>query len=139
MTSAFFNKISTNNSLATGLDSSLLYNTSTSLTTLGLGIGRETRYAQTLLPFEEIYELMSADLTYNIFNESVSGKSFTGPGLLAKFSLYKKFSDYMSLGTQFTYNLASVKRAAEVDTETSSSRALTLSYLTLGFDLSFYL
>jgi hypothetical protein len=139
ITNGIFNKITTNNPTATGLTSDQLVDTKSSMTTIGVGIGRETRYAQTLLPFKDIYELMAANLTYNIYKENTSGKSFTGPGMIAKFSLYKRFSDYFSAGTQFTYNLAVVKRTQDPDTETSSIRSLTMSYLTLGFDLSFYL
>lgn len=139
ITNGLFNKITTNNPTATGLTNDQLVGTKSSMTTIGVGIGRESHYAQSLLPFNDIYELMAADLTYNIYKESTSGKSFTGPGMIAKFSLYKKFSDYFSAGTQFTYNLAVVKRSSDDNTENSSVRSLTMSYLTVGFDLSFYL
>lgn len=138
-TRGLFGKLTKNNATATGLSDAQLADTTSTLLTLGVGVAHETRYAQTLLPFTDIYELMAANLTYNVFNEPTSSKSFTGPGILAKFSVYKRFSDYFSAGTQFTYNLAVVKRAQDVETETSSVRSLTLSYLTVGFDLSFYL
>jgi hypothetical protein len=104
-----------------------------------VGVGRETRYAQTLLPFNDIYELMAANITYNSYKEDYSGRTFSGPGILAKFSVYKKFNEYFSAGAHFNYNLAVVKRAAENDEETNSQRSLTLGFLTLGFDISFYL
>lgn len=139
ITSGIFNKISTNNPSATGLTDVQLAETKSSLTTFGVGIERISQYTQSLLPFKNLYEFVAADVTYNIFKESTSGKSFSGPGILAKFVLYNNFSEYFSAGTQLSYNLASVKRAAELDTETSSNRSLTLSYLTVGFDISFYL
>lgn len=138
-TSGLFSKLTTNNPSATTLSDEQLADTKSTHLSIGVGIGRETRYTQTLLPIAEIYELMAANLTYNIFKEPTSTKSFTGPGMMAKFSVYKKFSDYVSAGTQFTYNLAVVKRAQDFDTESSSASSLTLSYLTIGFDLSFYL
>lgn len=138
-TSGLFSKLTTNNPSATTLSDEQLADTKSTHLSIGVGIGRETRYTQTLLPISEIYELMAANLTYNIFKEPTSTKSFTGPGMMAKFSVYKKFSDYVSAGTQFTYNLAVVKRAQDFDTESSSASSLTLSYLTIGFDLSFYL
>lgn len=138
-TSGLFSKLTTNNPSATTLTDEQLADTKSTHLSIGVGIGRETRYTQTLLPISEIYELMAANLTYNIFKEPTSTKSFTGPGMMAKFSVYKKFSDYVSAGTQFTYNLAVVKRAQDFDTESSSASSLTLSYLTIGFDLSFYL
>lgn len=138
-TSGVFTRLTTNNPAATTLIDDQLAGTKSTHTVFGLGVGRETRYAQTLLPFTDIYELMAANLTYNLFKEPTSTKTFNGPGMLAKFSLYKRFSEFFSAGTQFTYNLAVVKRAADNDLETSSARSLTISYLTVGFDLSFYL
>lgn len=139
LTNGLFGKLTTNNETASGLANDQLSESKSTHTTFGVGVGRETRYTQTLLPIDDIFELMAANLTYNIFKDPTISKNFTGPGMIAKFSVYKKISDYFSAGAQFTYNLAVVKRAADVDTETSSERSLTLSYLTLGFDLSFYL
>lgn len=139
MNKGLFKKFSANNTKATGATDEQLEEQQNSLTTIGVGIGRETRYAQTLLPFNDIYELMAANLTYNSYKEDFSGKSFSGPGLLAKFSVYKRFNDYFSAGAHFNYNLAVVKRAQDNDTETNSQRSLTLGFLTMGLDLSFYL
>lgn len=139
MNKGLFKKFSANNQTATGATDTQLEEQENSLTTIGVGIGRETRYAQTLLPFNDIYELMAANLTYNSYKEDFSGKSFSGPGLLAKFSVYKRFNDYFSAGAHFNYNLAVVKRAQDIDTETNSQRSLTLGFLTMGIDLSFYL
>ena len=139
LTKGAFNKLTTNNQSATGLTSDQLYGTKSNLVTVGVGFGRESRYAQTLLPFSNIFELMAANITYNIYKESTSTKSFSGPGMIAKFSVYKRFSDYCSFGPQFTYSLAVVKRSADFDGEVSSARSLNMSNLTVGFDLSFYL
>ena len=139
LTKGLFSKLTTNNESATGVPSSDVNNTKSTLITIGAGIGRESRYVQSLLPFKDLYEVMAADLTYNILKEKTSEKTFKGFGMLAKFSLYKKFSDYVSLGTQFTYNLSAVKRSSDNENEISSARSLTLSYLTIGFDLSFFL
>ncbi len=139
MTKGLFKKFSANNAAATGATDDDLANQENSLTTIGVGIGRETRYAQTLLPLDDIYELMAANLTYNMYKEEFSGSSFNGPGIMAKFSVYKRFNDYFSAGAHFNYNLAVVKRSEENDNETSSQRSLTLGFLTIGVDLSFYL
>jgi hypothetical protein len=139
MNKGLFKKFSANNATATGASDEQLEEQQNSLTTIGVGIARETRYAQTLLPFNDIYELMAANLTYNSYKEDFSGKSFSGPGLIAKFSVYKRFNDYFSAGAHFNYNLAVVKRAQDNDTETNSQRSLTLGFLTMGIDLSFYL
>lgn len=134
-----FKKFSANNPKATLASDAELDEQQNSLTTFGVGIGRETRYSQSLLPIDDIYEMMSANLTYNSYKEDFSRYSFSGPGLLAKFSVYKRFNDYFSAGAHFNYNLAVVKRAQQVETESNSDRSLTIGFLTLGIDLSFYL
>lgn len=139
LTNGLFKRLSANNSQATGINNLEILEQKNTLTSIGFGIGRETRYAQTILPFNDLYEFMAANLTYNSYKEDFSGKTFTGPGILAKFSLTKKFNNYFSIGTHFNYNLAIVKRPIEIDTETSSARSLTLGFLTAGFDLNFYL
>ena len=139
VTTGLFHKFSSNNPTATGATDDDLAEQENSLTTFGVGIGRETRYAQSLLPFNDIYELMAANLTYNSYKEDFSGKSFTGPGLLAKFAVYKRFGDYFSAGAHLNYNLAVVKRAEELEGETNSQKSLTLGFLTLGFNLTLYL
>lgn len=139
VTSGVFNKISTNNSPATGLTDNQLLDTKSSMITLGAGVARTSQYTKTLIPFNNLYEVIAADITYNVFKEPTSGKSFSGPGILAKFTLNNKFSEYFSAGAQLTYTLATVKRASETDAETSSAKSLTSSYLTVGFDISFYL
>lgn len=139
ITNGVFNKLTKNNTNATGATDEQLYNTKSTLTSFGLGIARESRYSQSLLPFDGLYEVISADITYNMYKETTTNKTYSGPGLIAKFSLFKKFSDYFSMGPQFLYNLAVIKRAQDLDTETSSARSLTMSYVTIGFDLSFYL
>jgi len=134
-----FDQMSANNPSATGATSAQLEEQENSLLSLGVGIGRETRYAQMILPFENIYEMIAADLTYNIYNEDFSGETFTGPGMIAKYSVYKRFSDYFSAGAHFNYNLAVVKRESKSDTETSSARSLTIGFVTVGIDISFFL
>ncbi len=139
ITNGLFRRLSANNAGATGATDFQLSEQKNSVTTFGLGIGRETQYAQTLIPLDDLYELTAANLTYNVYNEDLSNKTFTGPGLLAKFSLYKMFSEFYAAGVHFNYNLAVVKRSQEANTETSSRRSLTLGYLTVGFDLSLFL
>ncbi len=139
MNKGLFNKFSTNNQSATGASNTQLKTQKNSLTSIGLGIGRETRYSQTLLSFKDIYEFMAANLTYNTYNEDFSGITFSGPGLLTKLSVYKRFSDYFSAGAHFNYNLAVVKRAKLNDTESNSKRSLSIGFLTVGIDLSIYL
>ncbi len=134
-----FGKLAANNASATGTSNGDLAEQSNTHTSFGFGLGRETRYAQTLLPFENIYEMMTANLTYNFYKEDFSKKTFTGPGILAKVSVYKMLNEYFSVGTHLNYSLSVVKRAQEYEDETSSARSLTMSFVTVGFDISLFL
>jgi len=139
ITNGLFNRVALNNASATGVSETQLAEQSNRLVSVGFGLGRETRYTQTLLPFENLFEMMSANLTYNFYNEGLSNKSFTGPGILAKVSVYKMLNEYFSVGTHLNYSLSVVKRAQEIENETSSARSLTMSFVTFGFDLSLFL
>lgn len=135
-----FDKLTTNNPTATLLSSNqMAYSTTTSQMAFGAGLQYETHYIQTLMPFKDMYELIGASLTYNFLKDPQVSNTFSGPGMIAKYSVLKKLTNYISIGGNLIYNLAVVKRSQLNSTETSSSRSLTLSHLTLGFDFSFYL
>lgn len=134
-----FNELSANNPSATGATDADLEEQKNTLISVGVGVGRETRYIQTLFPINNISEMIAADLTYNIYKEGFSSETFYGPGMIAKYSANKRFSDFFSAGAHFNYNLAVVKRANKSEGETSSARSLTIGFITVGFDISFYL
>jgi hypothetical protein len=85
-----------------------------------------------------MFTTTSAGIGYYSFDENFTGQSYGGPGLKTDFGLHRRSSRSVHYGVRMSYHLASVKRAEEVEGETSSQRALTLSWLTFGFDLSFY-
>lgn len=135
-----FRRFSSNNPSATGAASldELASEKNTNLT-FGLGLGYESQYTSDFFSIPHFYEFIAADLTYNIYKEKFSGKTFTGPGLIAKFSSYKKFGNAASIGMHLNYALAMVKRSQDNDSEDSSERSLTLGTFVLGLDMSFYL
>lgn len=136
-----FDKFTTNNASAT-LESTATMNSTTNSSTQmlgGIGLLYRTEYTQSLIPVDSLYEMVGASLTYNVYKDTNSSKTFNGPGFIAKFSMLKKFADYLSFGGNIIYNLAVVKRGQDSDQETSSQRSLTLSHVTVGFDLSIFL
>ena len=139
ITNGIFRKITTNNPAATGTSGDTIDKKRDNLTTFGFGFSKETRLSQDLFGSNSTYEISTAALTYNIFKEQTQSKSFTGPGVLAKFSLFKKANEYSSIGGLLSYHLAVVKRSKDYDNEPSSSTSLTLSHLTIGLDFSFFL
>jgi hypothetical protein len=136
-----FDKFTTNNASATGETNARMVESTNSSTQIlgGIGLLYRTEYSQSLIPVDSLYEIVGASLTYNVYKDSNASKTFTGPGFIAKFSMLKKISDYLSFGGNIIYNLAVVKRGQDSDQETSSQRSLTLSHVTVGFDLSIFL
>lgn len=136
-TNASFRDIGENNMAATGVSDVDIYAASEKLSLVGIGVQYISRYSAILLPFD-LYESTTASLVYATMSEDAGGKSFSGPGLKAKFSIMKPLGDYTHVGLNMDYNLLTLKRSQEAS-ETSSARSLTASWLTLGFDISFFL
>lgn len=134
-----FSKFSANNMTATGASDDQLLEQTNKLMSLDLGIGLESTYTQELLALNNVFEYMSAGLGYYSYSEDYSGEKFTGPGIHAKFQVYKRMSDFFSAGLNFNYHLASVKRKAIDDSESNSDRTLTLGFATIGVDFNIYL
>lgn len=134
-----FSKFSANNPLATQATDEELMDQKNTLSSFGIGIGIETQYFQELFSTKNLYEYIATNLAYYSYKEDYSGKSFTGPGLHAKFQIDKRFNNYLAAGINLNYHLAMVKREQEHDEEKSSDRNLTIGYMTLGFHLNFYL
>ena len=133
--SGMFQKMTMNNALATGLTDTALYDSRSTHSSLGVGAMLESNYARIFFNSESLYETSSAYLTYNMFKAGPVSSTFTGPGIMTKFSLCKKFTDVFSLGANLNYQLASVKRASNAATEPSSAQSLTVSYVTLCVEL----
>jgi hypothetical protein len=133
-----FNKMTSNNPVATGLSNNQLIDTKASHVSLGIGMMLESNLTQNIFSVANVYETTTAYLTYNQYKVDSLTDSFNGPGIICKFSLLKRSSEFLSYGLNLNYLLAVVK-APVTNTERSSSRSLTLSYLTLGFDLIFTL
>ncbi|MEC7275118.1 MAG: hypothetical protein VXV96_02270 [Bdellovibrionota bacterium] len=136
-TSGKFREITDNNpgDFGTSFD---LEDTDETLFAFGAAISYRSRWIQDLVNSDKMFTTTSAGIGYYSFDENFTGQSYGGPGLKTDFGLHRRSSRSVHYGVRMSYHLASVKRAEEVEGETSSQRALTLSWLTFGFDLSFY-
>ena len=125
-----------------GPSSSDLDQSSVSVTTLGAGLSLRTTLVQevlnSIINAERFFETSAAALTYNSFNDSFRGKTFTGPGFRADYGIHYRAYPSFHIGPHFSYNLAVVKKPKEEGSEMSNSRSLVLSWTTIGLDLSFY-
>lgn len=109
-----------------------------SLFSFGAGIMYRSQFMKSLLDTDKVFESTSFSLAYHSFTEEFRAESYKGPGIKADFGIHRRASRGMHYGIKMSYNLAEVKKAAEFDTDTSSDRSLLLTWLSIGFDLSFY-
>lgn len=109
-----------------------------SLNTFGVGISMRGAWIQELVNSESIYTHSAANFGYYTLNQSSSNTSYSGPGFKADFGIHVRSSKTMHYGLRTTYHLAHVKREALFANESSSSRSLLLTWMTIGIDLSFY-
>ncbi len=115
-----------------------LISSSDTVTAFGGSISYRDSWIGHLLDTEKVFTTTAAGIGWYSFNQTFRDKSYSGPGLKADFGVHRRSTRTMHYGIKMSYHLASVKRAAEDETETSSARAHTLTWLTFGFDLSFY-
>ncbi|TNF01321.1 MAG: hypothetical protein EP326_04640 [Deltaproteobacteria bacterium] len=128
----------TENNAALGGESQDLQEESDGVLVLGVGLGWRTKYVRHLVAMDTLYETISAQVTYNQFDENFRGESFSGPGIKADFGIHKRTSEAFHFGVRMSYNLAHVKKAQEFEGHSSPARSLLLTWLSLGLDLTFY-
>ena len=120
------------NSLSQDIDES-----KSSITTLSVGLGLRTRYAEHFLG-QGWYETLAAGLTYSQLNESELEHSLSGPGIKSEFGVYKRSSQKLSLGVKASYQISSLKRPSDFEGESSSIRTSSFNWITVAFELKLY-
>lgn len=119
-----------------------LEQSSSDLLTLGLGLSLRSAVVQDVLGdifnTDRFFETTAAALTYNRFNDTYRAATFSGPGFRADYGIHYRAYPSFHMGPRFSYNLALVKKPAEGEGQTSTNRSLTLSWVSLGLDFSFY-
>ena len=136
-TSGKFEELTENNPSLGGISQELLEE-SAGVFVIGAGLSFRTKYARHLVAMDTIYETISAQLTYNQFDEKFRGETFSGPGIKADFGIHKRTSEAFHFGVRMSYNLAHVKKAQEFEGQSSAGRSLLLTWLSLRLDLTFY-
>jgi hypothetical protein len=104
----------------------------------GGGLGYRSTWIQELIKSENLFTTTSFALGIFQLNDSLRSLDYRGPGMKADFGLHKRSGRNTHYGLRMSYQLAQVKREAIFDGESSSERSLLLSWLSFGFDLSFY-
>jgi len=128
----------TDNNSNEGADSTELRESDDSVLAFGGSISYRGSWIQELVDSDLMFTTTSAGLGWYTFNQNLRSKTYSGPGMKADFGLHRRSSRSLHYGLKMSYNLAHVKRAQEFEGETSSQRSQVLSWLSFGFDLSFY-
>jgi len=115
-----------------------LEESTSTLLTVGTGLSYRSNLIQNLISWHDLYETTSAHIQYVSMTEEVTSESLSGLGFKADFGIHKRSSKSFHYGLKMSYNIANVKRAALTDTETSSARSLTLNWISLALDLTYY-
>ncbi len=108
------------------------------VTAFGSSISYRDNWIGHLFDTDKVFTTTTAGVGWYSFHQTFRDKTYSGPGLKADFGIHRRSTRTMHYGMRMSYNLASVKREAEFDGESSSARAQTLSWLSFGVDLSFY-
>ena len=109
-----------------------------SLVSGGLGFGLRSSLIQHFIDSNTFFETISGYLTYNQLSSSSINGPFVGPGIKAVYGLHQRVGKIIHYGLKMAYDLASVRRPALTQNETTGDRALILTSLTFGLDLTLY-
>jgi CheY-like chemotaxis protein len=105
---------------------------------LGIGAGYRFRFVNQFIQSESLFEMTKAYLTYNSLSDDFTNQTYTGLGLRTDYEIHRRLNNYLHLGFVFSYHLSSVSREAATSTENRDQRSLTLSYTSMGINLSMY-
>ena len=109
-----------------------------SLISGGFGFGLRSSLIQHFIDSNTFFETISGYLTYNQLSSSSISGPFVGPGIKAAYGLHQRVGKTIHYGLKMAYDLASVRRPALTQDETTGDRALILTSLTFGLDLTLY-
>jgi hypothetical protein len=136
-TQAKFEELTENNPNEGGITADLLQSDDSVLAG-GASISYRGNWVGELFQSDKVFSTISAGLGWYRFSESLRGLTYSGPGLKCDFGVHRRSSRSIHYGMKMSYHLSHTKRAAEFEGESSSARSQVLSWLSLGFDLSFY-
>ena len=109
-----------------------------SLLSGGVGFGLRSSLIQHFIDSKTFFETISGHLTYNQLSSTSINGPFVGPGIKAVYGLHQRVGKTIHYGLKVAYDLASVRRPALTQSETTGDRALILASLTFGLDLTLY-
>jgi hypothetical protein len=106
---------------------------------LGFGLGAGYRFKLLLdfYPTEDVFESIDVFLNGLQLEETYISKTYQGYGLSANYGIHRRTSTSYFYGGKFSYNLATVTRAA-IANEKRTDRSLSVGWLSLAFEMGFF-
>ncbi len=104
----------------------------------GAGFGLRSSLIQHFIDSKTFFETISGYFTYNQLSSPSINGPFVGPGIKAVYGLHQRVGKTIHYGLKMAYDLASVRRPALTQNETTGDRALILTSVTFGLDLTLY-
>lgn len=108
-----------------------------SFTAVGAGGGYRFKALSNALDTDRVFETVDAFLTYNAHLDGAEDVSYQGLGLQTDYGLHLRAEESFYYGAKVSYNIATVKRAAQ-EGESLSERSLVFGWLSLGFELGYF-
>lgn len=102
------------------------------LISFGAGISYRFRLFQNYFNDERYFETVHVFATYNMLNLTQTSEYYTGLGYRAEFGAHKRINIHNHIGMKFTYHLAPLQE------DTQRKKQMTLSWVSVGFDWSYY-
>lgn len=101
-----------------------------SIITFGVGLYQRFHLFDNFFKNNLLYESIEANLTYNLISNNSEELNYNGIGLKSDFGVYYRSTAKLHYGMKLSYNLISAKNSKELTRD--------LSWISLGFDISFY-
>jgi hypothetical protein len=111
-------------------DNPIVEGSTDSILTAGLGLYQRFHLFDDIFGNQLIYESVEANMTYSYITNNEHSTPFTGFGLKTDFAIFYRHNSAIHYGLKLSYNLIGAESSTEV--------AHTISWISIGVDLSFY-
>lgn len=112
------------------LENPVILGSTDSITTFGIGLYQRFHLFDNFFENNLLYESIEANLTYNLISNNLEELGYSGIGLKSDFGVYYRHTAKLHYGVKFSYNIISAKNSQELTRNPS--------WISLGFDISFY-
>ncbi len=107
------------------------------ITTMGIGYAHRFKLILDFFPTQKVFEQINVNAGYTTLNDAHSGSQYKGYGFMSDYEIIYRSSQKLFYGLKFSYNLFPVSRAP-LEGEASTDHKLTLSWVSMAFNIGYY-